>query len=207
MSSKRFYQKSATERQQERRRRSTAIILDSKLNEIQGDDFQTNTTDTLCDTIAMVIEDPCESTNNDDYDQFDNEDYVNKPDITTNNSNEDEDNNKNIDDENDDDQNDYDDNDEFINDFINLFDINREQKLYLSCNLSVYNACMEIVRLCRTLNLNKLQMQHLLNGLHLLLPTENKLPRTVPGLLKIVGRVAIFVPHHYHDFKSYFFLL
>ncbi|CAF4124476.1 unnamed protein product [Rotaria sp. Silwood2] len=198
MSSKRFYQKPATERQRECRQRTTNTEFDSKLKEIRADGFRTDITDETPDAAKILVGDCCEPTNSHDCDQFDNADCVNGPDTKAKISSEDEDGGINNDDENSGDidedgddvdessDNDDDENDIIIRDFISLFDVNREQKLYSSCNLSIYSACMEIVKLCRTLNLNKLQMQHLLNGLRLLLPTENKLPRTVPSLLKIV---------------------
>ncbi|CAF2922492.1 unnamed protein product [Rotaria sp. Silwood2] len=200
MSSKRFYQKPATERQRECRQRTTNTEFDSKLKEIRADGFRTDITDETPDAAKILVGDCCEPTNSHDCDQFDNADCVNGPDTKAKISSEDEDGGINNDDENSGDidedgddvdessDNDDDENDIIIRDFISLFDVNREQKLYSSCNLSIYSACMEIVKLCRTLNLNKLQMQHLLNGLRLLLPTENKLPRTVPSLLKIIYR-------------------
>ncbi|CAF4521079.1 unnamed protein product [Didymodactylos carnosus] len=46
---------------------------------------------------------------------------------------------------------------------------------------------MVVIKLCRDLNLNKSQIKFLLNGLRPLLPSDSQLPRTVPGLMKVVG--------------------
>ncbi|CAF5102966.1 unnamed protein product, partial [Rotaria magnacalcarata] len=140
---------------------------------VQNDDI-----DETSNIMPMVIDNYCISTDIDEDCQVNNEDCINKPHTITESSGDDQDSSINNED----------DNDEVIREFINLFDVNREQKFYSSCNLSIYNACMEIIKHSLNLNLNKLQIQHLLNGLRLLLPTENKLPRTVTSLLKIVGR-------------------
>ncbi|CAF1397064.1 unnamed protein product [Adineta steineri] len=189
MSNKQFYRKTATERQRERRQRAAAIEFDSKLNDLEADYFHSNAVQETSD-IQMIVEDFCTSTNNEDY-QFDDDNYSNTQNIILESSSESEgeindDNDNYNDDDDDDNYNDGDDDDDIIRELINLSNINREQKLYSSCNLSIYNACMEIIKLSRDLNLNKQQIQRLLNGLRLLLPTENKLPRTVPSLLKIV---------------------
>ena len=184
MISKRFYRRSAAERQRESRRRTTAIELHSKLNELEVHGFQTNVTDEMIDAIPMLGEDHWESTNNDNYCQSDNGDCCNKSHTVTSSSDDEGDSTSSDDNDGD---------DEVIREFINSFDVNREQKLYSACNLSIYNACIEIIKLSKKLNLNKLQMQYLLNGLRSLLPTENKLPRTVPSLLRIVGRYLLFL--------------
>ncbi|CAF1557829.1 unnamed protein product, partial [Didymodactylos carnosus] len=80
-----------------------------------------------------------------------------------------------------------DDDDDDLQELFNVLDVNREKKLYSSSSLSIYDACMEIVRLSHDLNLNKCQIKCLLAGLHILLSNDNKLPRTVPGLMKLVG--------------------
>ena len=173
MTSKRFYQKSSSERQRECRRHTTATELHSKLNELEVHGFQTNVTDEMIDAIPMLVEDHWESTNNDNYCQPDNGDCCNKSHTVTSSS----------DDEGDSTNNDDNDGDgEVICEFINSFDVSREQKLYSACNLSIYNACMEIIKLSKKLNLNKLQMQHLLNELRSFLLTENKLPRSTKSV-------------------------
>ncbi|CAF1479602.1 unnamed protein product [Adineta steineri] len=133
MSNKQFYRETATERQWEYRQRATAVKLDSKLNDLEAD-----------------FEVFCLHTENDDY-QFHNDSYSNVQHviIETFTANDDEtivDNNNNYDGDNDED---------VIRELIGLFDANREQKLYSSCNLSIYNAYMKINKLSRDLNLNK----------------------------------------------------
>ena len=81
-----------------------------------------------------------------------------------------------------------DDDNEYVEELLNLFDTNRDRKLYPSCALSIYEACLELIKISRDLNVNKLQMNRLLNGIRLLLPSDSKLPRTVPGLLKVASK-------------------
>ncbi|CAF4583896.1 unnamed protein product, partial [Didymodactylos carnosus] len=69
---------------------------------------------------------------------------------------------------------------------FNVLDVNCEKKLYSSSSLSIYDACMEIVRLSHDLNLNKCKIKCLLTGLHILLSNDNKLPQIVPRLMKLV---------------------
>ncbi|CAF1366544.1 unnamed protein product [Didymodactylos carnosus] len=89
-----------------------------------------------------------------------------------------------------------DDDDDDLQELFNVLDVNREKKLYSSSSLSIYNACMEIVRLSHDLNLNKCQIKCLLAGLHILLLNDNILPRTVPGLIKLVAKCMLFTFHH-----------
>ena len=79
------------------------------------------------------------------------------------------------------------DDDDHLDEWLNSFDTNRDRKVYPSCALSIYEACLELIKISRDLNLNKLQMNRLLNGIRLLLPSDSKLPRTVPGLLKVAS--------------------
>ncbi|CAF1388232.1 unnamed protein product [Adineta steineri] len=132
MSNKQFYRETATERQRECRQGATAVKLDSKLNDLEAD-----------------FEVFCLHTENDDY-HFDNDSYSNVQHVIIESfsANEDE----TIDDNN---NNDGDDDENVVRDFIGLFDANREQKLYSSCNLSIYNAYMKINKLSRDFNLNK----------------------------------------------------
>ncbi|CAF4307728.1 unnamed protein product [Rotaria magnacalcarata] len=151
--------------------------LDSKLDELQMHSRHNDVDETENQTSPMV-EDSRTCAQNIGY-QLDDEKYYDIPDETIESPSE---SDSEIHD--DDDDNDGDDD---ILEFINTFDVHRERILYKSCKLTIYEACIEIVKLARELNLNKKQIQSLLNGLRNLLPTENKLPRTVPCLLKIVN--------------------
>lgn len=77
--------------------------------------------------------------------------------------------------------------DDDIEDFLNLYDLNNQTKLFPSSPLSVRDACFIIIKLARRLNLNKNGIKHLLNGIRNLLPLDAKLPHTVKGLMKIIG--------------------
>ena len=77
--------------------------------------------------------------------------------------------------------------DDHLEEWLNLFDTNRARKVHPSWALSIDEACLELIKTSRALNLTKLQMNRLLNGIRLLLPSDSKLPRTVPGLLKIAS--------------------
>lgn len=90
-----------------------------------------------------------------------------------------------------DDDNDYDDCDDDVSDleeFLHSLNSNHSKKLHPSTHLSVHDACLEIVKISQELNLNKLQINRLLRGIRSLLPIDNKLPRTISGLFKIVGK-------------------
>ncbi|CAF4669473.1 unnamed protein product, partial [Rotaria sp. Silwood2] len=159
-----------SERKRKCRRSATAIKLDSKLNEFQANCSDSDSVEETTDEIQMPLKDFCTYSENIDY-QFDDEEPLNMQHPKKESSSENEE-------ESDGDEDDTDD----IHEIINLFNINRERKLYTSCNLSIYDACIEVVKLSRDLNLNKLQIQRLLNGLHLLLPSESKLPRTASNV-------------------------
>lgn len=88
-----------------------------------------------------------------------------------------------------DDGSDYDDFDDDvidIHDFLHSLNNNHRKKLHSSTHLSVYDGCLEIIKVSRELNLNKFQVNRLLRGIRSLLPIENKLPRTTSGLFKVV---------------------
>ena len=87
-----------------------------------------------------------------------------------------------------DESNDEEGGDEDFEDLFTSFDNNRERKLYSSTTLSIYDGCLEIIKISRELNLNKLQINRLLSGIRLLLPIDNKLPRTLSGLFKVIGK-------------------
>ena len=55
--------------------------------------------------------------------------------------------------------------------------------LYAGSPLTVRKSCIELLKLARQLNLSKKDVKHLLNSIGKLLPTGNKLPRTIPYLL------------------------
>ena len=199
-----FYRASGTERKQISRQRTTTIKLDLKLNELEADS-------TVCDIIEetgsekssafedlmahtkdiddqldhensyhMQPEMMCESnyrySTSDDIDNYGNDDNNN----SNNNDNDDDDDNHDVNDN----ENNEDDDDILV--FINAFHESREKKLHSSSKLSIYDACIEIVKLARDLNLNKKQILRLLYGIRVLLPPDTKVPRTVPCLLKIV---------------------
>ncbi len=77
--------------------------------------------------------------------------------------------------------------DDDMDEFIHLHDLNNQTKLFSSCPLSIREACHAIIKLARRLNLNKNGIKHLLDGIRILFPIDVKLPRTVNGLLKIIG--------------------
>lgn len=97
-----------------------------------------------------------------------------------------------IEDKNDDgdysDCDDVDDDDENFNDLFHSSNKNRKTNLHSSTSLSVYDGCVEIIKISQELNLNKYQINRLLNSIRLLLPVDNKLPRTISSLFKIVGK-------------------
>ncbi|CAF4490325.1 unnamed protein product, partial [Didymodactylos carnosus] len=72
-----------------------------------------------------------------------------------------------------------------IDEIISSLDDNKQTKLFSTCPLSIYEASISIIKLCRRLNLNKAGIKTLLHGFRELLPMANKLPLTVPGLMKI----------------------
>jgi hypothetical protein len=84
-----------------------------------------------------------------------------------------------------------DDDDNDIDEFINEHDLNNQTKLFTSSPLSVRDACFIIIKLARRLNLNKNGIKHFLNGIRCLFPSDVKLPRTVKGLMKIIGMYKI----------------
>ena len=90
-----------------------------------------------------------------------------------------------------DDDNDYGDCEDDVIDlqeFLHSLNNNHRKKLHSSTHLSVHDACVEIIKISQELNLNKLQINRLLRGIRSLLPIDNKLPRTISGLFKIVGK-------------------
>ncbi|CAF1199868.1 unnamed protein product [Rotaria sordida] len=195
MSNKHFYRTTGSERKRKCRRQTTAIKLDSKLNEFQTNCSDSDAVEETTDEIQMPVKDFFTYSENIDY-QFDDEEPLNMQHPIIESSSENEEESGDDEDDNDD-----------IREIINLFNINRERKLYTSCNLSIYDACIEVVKLSRDLNLNKLQIQRLLNGLRLLLPSENKLPRTASGLLKIVDvnsskKVSYYCRQCFHPLLS-----
>lgn len=88
---------------------------------------------------------------------------------------------------------DYENDDEVIDDFILTFDFERSSKPFPSSPLSIRDACLVIMRLCRRLNLDKSGIKLLLDGIRDLCPIDAQLPRTVKGLLKIIGEFSLIL--------------
>ncbi|CAF4503456.1 unnamed protein product [Rotaria socialis] len=82
---------------------------------------------------------------------------------------------------------DDDDDDDDIDEFIFSCDMNNQTKLFSSSPLSIRESCLVIIKLARRLNLNKNDIKNLLDGIRHLFPTDVKLPRTVKGLMKVIG--------------------
>ncbi|CAF1385158.1 unnamed protein product [Didymodactylos carnosus] len=83
--------------------------------------------------------------------------------------------------------NDDDDDDADLDELIRASDVNYERKVYTDSFLSIHNACEIIIKLARRLNLDKNKTRILLQGIRSLLPQNNKLPKTIVGLMKILG--------------------
>jgi hypothetical protein len=77
--------------------------------------------------------------------------------------------------------------DEDVDDFLFNYDLNNQTKLFPSCPLSITSACRAILKLTRRLNLDKSGMKHLLDFVRSICPINVKLPRTINGLMKIIG--------------------
>ena len=76
--------------------------------------------------------------------------------------------------------------DDDILEFINIFDESNDKKLHSSSILSIYDACIKIIKLACDLNLNRKQILCLSHGIYVLLPPDIKLLCTVAYWLKIV---------------------
>lgn len=74
-----------------------------------------------------------------------------------------------------------------VEDLVRSTDANHQPKIYLDSHVSTHEACQTIVKISRRLNLDKSKMKILLDGIRSLLPNDNKLPRTIVGLMKILG--------------------
>lgn len=74
-----------------------------------------------------------------------------------------------------------------LDELFPVIDINYQNKVYADSNLSLYDACKQIITLCRRLNLDKKKSEILLQSTRSLLPNDNKLPRTLHGMMKILG--------------------
>lgn len=75
-----------------------------------------------------------------------------------------------------------------VEESISATDVNYQRKIYAGSSLSIYDACEMVIKLSRQLNLDKSKTNTLLHGIRSLLPNDNKLPRTIIGLMKILGR-------------------
>ncbi|CAF2176242.1 unnamed protein product [Rotaria magnacalcarata] len=90
--------------------------------------------------------------------------------------------------ENNHDDHSIDDTDTSIEDFINQ--MNEEEKnkttpLYIGCPISVYEACMRLIRLGHSLNLDKKGIQRLLTEIRVFSPSDCVLPKTTFMLFKM----------------------
>lgn len=73
-----------------------------------------------------------------------------------------------------------------IDELLQTTDSNRMQKIYEGSRLSIYDASRIILKLVRRLNLDKNKTNILLHTAKTLLPDNNRLPRTLKGLTKIL---------------------
>ncbi|CAF4465653.1 unnamed protein product, partial [Rotaria sp. Silwood2] len=79
------------------------------------------------------------------------------------------------------------DDDDDLDELFHAADMNYQRKIYTNSFLSICDACEIIIKLSRRLNLDKSKTTILLNGIRSLLPSDNNLPRTIVGLMKILG--------------------
>ncbi|CAF2051475.1 unnamed protein product [Rotaria magnacalcarata] len=80
------------------------------------------------------------------------------------------------------------DEDDDIEDFINEIideDQNKSTPLYDGSPISVHDACVHLIQLSNSLNLNKKRLQILLEELRFFFPSECRLPKTVFTLFKL----------------------
>ena len=175
MYAKRFYRENGSERKREHRQRRAAAELLSDLCE-----FQSDSTDDEDITDSSMNMPPIDGISL-QHTAIDDDHFG----VACQSDDQSQRNDSNG---NEDDGDDEDDDDVHLEELLALFDTNRERKLYSSCTLSIYEACLELIKISRDLNLNKLQMGRLLSGIRLLLPSDSKLPRTVPGLLKVASK-------------------
>ncbi|CAF4393660.1 unnamed protein product [Didymodactylos carnosus] len=87
-----------------------------------------------------------------------------------------------------------DDDDADLDELIRASDVNYERKVYTDSFLSIHNACEIIIKLARRLNLDKNKTRILLQGIRSLLPQNNKLPKTIVGLMKILATICEIPP-------------
>jgi hypothetical protein len=80
-----------------------------------------------------------------------------------------------------------DDNEDDLDELVHETDVNYQRKIYTDSILSIRDACEIIIKLSRRLNLDKSKTNIFLNGIRSLLPNDNKLPRTIAGLMKVLG--------------------
>jgi hypothetical protein len=77
-----------------------------------------------------------------------------------------------------------------IEDFISQMDANNKNRttpLYIGSPISIYEACVCLIRLSQLLNLDKNKMQTLLNQLRKFFPSSCLLPKTIFMLFKITN--------------------
>jgi hypothetical protein len=68
---------------------------------------------------------------------------------------------------------------------MNQKDKHKKTPLYYGSSISVYDACVRLIRLSQSLNLDKSKMQILLKELRFFLPLDCHLPKTVFMLFKM----------------------
>ena len=184
MNHKRFYQSSGTRRKEQCRSRKKTAELDSCWDNNNSDDDDSNPfTSTHLHSSSeerqtFVNNNEIELTPDMDIDEVSES---NSP--LFNYSDDDRTNDDDLQDLNSDMEDgsaiDFDNYPEFI-------EANKERKLYPNSALSVHDACSMLIRISHRLNLNKLQLNCLMKSVKQLLPNDNKLPRTVNGLAKVI---------------------
>ena len=96
------------------------------------------------------------------------------------------------------------DTDTSIEDFINQMneeDKNKTTPLYIGCPISVYEACMRLIRLGHSLNLDKKRIQRLLTEIRVFFPPDCVLPKTTFMLFKMTDneyRPRVFIEEKRH---------
>ena len=185
MSHRNFYRTTGTERKRKFRQKSTVIKLDFELNDLQSDSSYDDDCLETDNETQYLANDSLGLSQHSSY-PFDCVKFIDTTDVANSDLAGSDDLNNNESDTTEDENNDN--NDDDLSELLGTFDSNREQKLYASCSLSIYQACIEFIKLCRDINVNKQQIGRLLSGLRVLLPSDNKLPCTVAGLMKIVSK-------------------
>lgn len=186
MYKKRFYRANGSERKRKCRERQVTAKLTSELNDSAAP--STNEFDHSNDALAVppIVEQHSRTEN-----EMIDDRAIDFHRMNIEERNDDEANHDDHADNGNDDDNDYDDCDDAdvdVQDLFHSLNNSRRKKLHSSTYLSVYDGCMEIIKTSQDLNLNKFQINRLLESIRVLLPVDNKLPRTISGLFKVVGK-------------------